>query len=269
MKTSEHTDKLWPAIVKARRAMKNPTKDAENPAFKRDGKAMKYADLAAVLEAIDEAAHPCGLVTLQELTGDSAGVMVSTLIVHETGQWVQFDPLFTPAARMDPQGFGSAATYARRYAVKAAWNLADDDDDANDATRTVRALADALPVTNVTVGTLDQPVPQDGKTYVLRVEPKATTNPKVTRYTVCLSSGENPTTIRDGIAKDAKDAVANQWPVEVKTSPSQYGLELTALKVLKPKDAPKAQNPTQPPPQAMPAPDITAADIPFAPARAI
>lgn len=133
MKHSEQTDKLWPAIVKARQEMKNPTKDAENPGFKRDGKALRYADLAACLEAIDAATHGHGLVTLQELTGDAAGVAVSTLILHESGQWVQFDPLFVPAAKLDAQGFGSAATYARRYAVKAAWNIADEDDDGNAA----------------------------------------------------------------------------------------------------------------------------------------
>lgn len=128
MKTSEQTDKLWPAIVKARQAMKHPTKDSVNPHFKS-----KYADLAAVLDVVDEACAPLGLVTLQELTGDSAGVAVSNIILHESGQWVQFDPLFIPAAKQDAQGFGSASSYARRYAVKAAWNLADEDDDGNAA----------------------------------------------------------------------------------------------------------------------------------------
>jgi hypothetical protein len=135
MRTSEQTDKLWPAIVAAKKAMKNPKKDAENPAFKRDGKAMKYADLAAVLEVIDEACEQHGLVTLQEPTGDAAGVAVSTIILHESGQWVQFDPLFMPATKLDPQGFGSATTYARRYSVKGTWNLADEDDDGNAASQ--------------------------------------------------------------------------------------------------------------------------------------
>lgn len=134
MKTSEKNDKVWPAIVKTRHAMKSPKKDADNPGFKRDGKPLKYADLAAVIDVVDEACAANGLVTLQELTGDSAGVSVSNLIVHESGQWVQFDPLFVPASKLDAQGFGSAATYTRRYALKAVWNLADEDDDGNAAT---------------------------------------------------------------------------------------------------------------------------------------
>jgi len=133
MITSEHVDKLWPAIVKARQAMKGPKKGAENPGFKREGKPLKYADLAACIEAADDAGGPQGLVTLQELTSDSAGVCVSTLIVHESGQWVKFEPLFIPANKQDAQGFGSAASYARRYSIKAAWNMADEDDDGNAA----------------------------------------------------------------------------------------------------------------------------------------
>lgn len=133
MKTSERTDQLWPAVVKTRRALKGPKKETDNPGFKRDGKPLKYADLSACIEAADESCFPNGLVTLQEVTSDAAGVAVSTLIVHESGQWVQFDPLFIPASKSDAQGFGSAVSYARRYSLKAAWNMADEDDDGNAA----------------------------------------------------------------------------------------------------------------------------------------
>jgi hypothetical protein len=46
-----------------------------------------------------------------------------------------FGPLAMPATKPDAQGFGSAATYARRYALMAvAGVVGDDDDDANAAT---------------------------------------------------------------------------------------------------------------------------------------
>lgn len=130
MRTSEQTDKLWPAVVKARQAMKGPKKDSQNPHFKS-----KYADLSECIDAADVAGGPHGLVTLQEPSSDSAGVSVSTIIVHESGQWVQFDPLFIPASKSDAQGFGSAVSYARRYSIKAAWNMADEDDDGNAAVK--------------------------------------------------------------------------------------------------------------------------------------
>ena len=85
-------------------------------------------------------------MTLQELTSDAVGVAVSTIILHESGQWVQFEPLFLPANKLDAQGFGSAASYARRYALKAVWNLADEDDDGNkavDGMKTQKAAQDA------------------------------------------------------------------------------------------------------------------------------
>ena len=130
MQTSEQTDKLWPAIVKARQAMKGPKKDSTNPHFKS-----KYADLSECIDAADAAGSSHGLVTLQEPSSDSAGVSVSTIIVHESGQWVQFEPLFIPASKADAQGFGSAVSYARRYSIKAAWNMADEDDDGNAAVK--------------------------------------------------------------------------------------------------------------------------------------
>ena len=143
MRTSEQTDKLWPAVVKARQAMKGPKKDSTNPHFKS-----KYADLSECIDAADAAGSPHGLVTLQEPSSDSAGVSVSTIIVHESGQWVQFDPLFIPASKSDAQGFGSAVSYARRYSIKAAWNMADDDDDGNAAVKAgppKKAVASLVP----------------------------------------------------------------------------------------------------------------------------
>jgi hypothetical protein len=43
--------------------------------------------------------------------------------------------LHVPAAKQDPQGYGSALTYARRYSLMAACGIAPEDDDGNAATR--------------------------------------------------------------------------------------------------------------------------------------
>jgi hypothetical protein len=45
--------------------------------------------------------------------------------------------LHVPAAKQDPQGYGSALTYARRYSLMAACGIAPEDDDGNAATRKV------------------------------------------------------------------------------------------------------------------------------------
>ena len=41
-----------------------------------------------------------------------------------------------PATKFDPQGFGSALSYARRYSLMAACGIAPEDDDANHAVKT-------------------------------------------------------------------------------------------------------------------------------------
>ena len=43
--------------------------------------------------------------------------------------------LHVPAAKQDPQGYGSALTYARRYSLMAACGIAPEDDDGNAATK--------------------------------------------------------------------------------------------------------------------------------------
>lgn len=128
MKTSEQTDKIFAAIADAQAATEAATKDSTNPAFRS-----KYADLTAHVEVIRPAAKAAKLAVLQELTSDDNGVSVITRIAHASGQWVEFGPLFIPANKHDAQGFGSAASYARRYALSAAWGTVADDDDGNAA----------------------------------------------------------------------------------------------------------------------------------------
>jgi len=63
------------------------------------------------------------------------GVMVETIFVHESGEVMECGLLHVPAAKQDPQGYGSALTYARRYSLLAATGLAPEDDDGNAGSR--------------------------------------------------------------------------------------------------------------------------------------
>ncbi len=138
MKTSETTTKLFPAMAKAYAEVRPAAKDNTNPAFKS-----KYADLAGYVEVLQPVAAAHGLFTVQELTSDDSGVHVSTRICHISGQWLEVGPLFIPANKHDAQGFGSAASYARRYALSAAWNMVADDDDGNAAVKSTPKKAPA------------------------------------------------------------------------------------------------------------------------------
>lgn len=128
MKTSETTTKIYSALAKAQGTLEAAIKDSTNPAFRS-----KYADLTAHVEAIRPAAKANGLAIVQELTSDDNGVAVTTRLCHESGEWLETGPLFIPASKHDAQGFGSACSYARRYALSATFGTIADDDDGNAA----------------------------------------------------------------------------------------------------------------------------------------
>lgn len=130
----DNTPKLAAALVKALAEVKNPGKDATNPHFKS-----KFASLANVREVVVPAFAKHGLAVLMPLVTVDGGVGVIPTIIHESGESLTLPTFSLPAAKQDPQGFGSAATYVRRYAWMAvAGVVGDDDDDGNAATESHR-----------------------------------------------------------------------------------------------------------------------------------
>ncbi len=132
MQRSESIAALAAAMVKAQAAMGSAKRDASNPFFKS-----KYADLASVREACIPALNANGLCVIQFARGTADGVEVETLLAHISGEWVS-DTLAVPVTKNDAQGFGSAITYARRYALAAIPCLATEDDDGNAAAASVQ-----------------------------------------------------------------------------------------------------------------------------------
>lgn len=118
------------AFVKAKKAFGPALKDKTNPAFRS-----KYADLGACLEAVEDALLDNGIALTQETSLDETGVTVETVMLHESGESIRFGKLHVPASKQDPQGYGSALTYARRYSLITACGIAPEDDDGNAASR--------------------------------------------------------------------------------------------------------------------------------------
>jgi hypothetical protein len=126
------------ALVKAQKAFGPALKSSTNPHFKS-----RYADLAACVEAVIEGLNGAGIALVQRTSEDATGVTVETVFIHESGEVLECGKLHVPAAKQDPQGYGSALTYARRYSLMAACGIAPEDDDGNAATKpkaTVSAL---------------------------------------------------------------------------------------------------------------------------------
>ena len=123
-------NKIAAAFVQAKKEFSPALKDKTNPAFRS-----KYADLGACLEAVSDALLNNGIALLQDTFEDSTGVTVETVFLHESGESMRCGKLHVPAAKQDPQGYGSALTYARRYSLMTACGIAPEDDDGNAAQR--------------------------------------------------------------------------------------------------------------------------------------
>jgi hypothetical protein len=123
-------NKIAAAFVKSQRQFGPALKTSTNPHFKS-----KYADLANCVEAVVDALNANGIGLMQRTYESKDGVMVETVFVHESGEVMECGMLHVPAGKQDPQGYGSALTYARRYSLLAATGLAPEDDDGNQASR--------------------------------------------------------------------------------------------------------------------------------------
>jgi hypothetical protein len=131
---------LSASLVKAFAEIEGATKSAENPHFRS-----KYADLASVIAAIKPALVNNSLSFEQHMQPSEDGIIVETVVRHASGETASFGSLYVPANKRDAQGFGSASSYARRYALLTAFGVPTEDDDGNAASRGTTA---SLPATN-------------------------------------------------------------------------------------------------------------------------
>ncbi len=129
MNTSTSITKLSVALVKAQGELNAVSKDGKNPHFKST-----YATLQNIVESTRDVLHRHGLAVVQTFSQtDGTYIDLTTTLVHESGEWISGTITMRPT-KPDPQGLGSAATYARRYAYAAILGIvADDDDDGNAA----------------------------------------------------------------------------------------------------------------------------------------
>ena len=125
------------ALVKAQKAFGPALKTSTNPHFRS-----RYADLSACVEAVMDGLNNAGIALIQRTSEDNTGVTVETVFVHESGEMMECGKLHVPASKQDPQGYGSALTYARRYSLMAACGIAPEDDDGNAASRPAKPKVD-------------------------------------------------------------------------------------------------------------------------------
>lgn len=130
MNKSDSIIKLATALLAAQLEMPTAAKSESNPFFKS-----KYAPLDKVLPAALGVLNKHSISVTQFVGNIDGQSSLTTMLMHTSGEWISADqPLILP--RNDPQGQGSAITYARRYAIMSAIGMvADEDDDANAASK--------------------------------------------------------------------------------------------------------------------------------------
>ena len=124
---SPKIDKLAAALAKAQSEIRGAKKSSTNPFFKSD-----YADLDTVIKSCFPQLTKNGLSVIQgNDTCDKGSFYVTTMLLHESGQWIKSKLKMPIGGKQDAQAVGATITYARRFSLSAMVGIAQTDDDGN------------------------------------------------------------------------------------------------------------------------------------------
>lgn len=116
------------ALVKAQSEMSNAKKGSNNPFFKS-----KYADLNSIREAVLPVLNSHGISVLQPTFSENGKNYVRTILLHESGEYLESLTEIIFAKQNDAQAQGSGISYARRYGLQSFVCIGADDDDGQKA----------------------------------------------------------------------------------------------------------------------------------------
>lgn len=126
---SEKINELATALAKCQAELQPALKNSKNPFFKST-----YADLTDCWAACKEPLSKNGLSVVQAMTIDNGNTLMNTTLMHNSGQWIRSTMPIVCGKPNDPQAWGSALSYMRRYSLCAMVGItAGDDDDGNGA----------------------------------------------------------------------------------------------------------------------------------------
>jgi hypothetical protein len=118
-------DKLATALAKAQASFPAVPKTGQNPFLKNE-----YATLDDIIGAVRKPLGDNGLSFVQ-LLGSNGGMMLRTILLHESGQMLESAVTITPGPAKgvnDLQALGAAITYMKRYVLGAMLGVATDGD---------------------------------------------------------------------------------------------------------------------------------------------
>jgi hypothetical protein len=141
MQKSEQINELAKALASAQSQIRPVTKDAKNPHLHN-----RYATLDAIIAEIKEPLSSNGLAYSQLLDDANGAPALTTMLMHESGQWVASTVVVGDMKGNrgvnEMQVFGASVTYMKRYALAALLGISsDEDDDGNASGASLRQTA--------------------------------------------------------------------------------------------------------------------------------
>ena len=134
--SSHDITKLAKAMLQVQAEIAPAAKDSKNPFVGNT-----YASLNSVMGVCSGLLQKYGILLLQlpvpapAECGPGYLALMTKLVHVESGQWVA-SVICSPLPKSDPQGYGSALTYSRRYGLAAMLGILTEDDDGNAASNT-------------------------------------------------------------------------------------------------------------------------------------
>lgn len=126
-------DDLIQALIRAQGNIQHATADGKNPYFKST-----YATLEQVITAVKGPLNEQGIYFQQHSRVTENGACIET-VFYGHGSMLETGSVYIVADRQDPQSFGSALTYAKRYSLSMACGIGHQkDDDGEKAMEPVR-----------------------------------------------------------------------------------------------------------------------------------
>src|ERR1700756_186533 len=127
--SSETIGAIATALAKAQAELVNPEKTLTATIVARNGKrTFRYASLATGLDLIRKCLGQHEIAIVQSTAVDQGRIMLTTRLVHASGEWVSSLWPVCLAAEASAHLKGAALTYARRYALFTLVGIAGEDD---------------------------------------------------------------------------------------------------------------------------------------------
>ena len=112
---------LLKSFVQVKQALEQPSKS-------KDGYGYKYADLNAVLTAIQKAIGGLDLAYIQQPVNETAKTGVENYNFNSKGAVIDFGSYLLDITKPQAQQYGSALTYCRRYSISSIFGIASEED---------------------------------------------------------------------------------------------------------------------------------------------